>query len=510
MVELDRVTFRYRGAATASLVDVSLDVEPGEVVVLCGESGCGKTTLTRMVNGLVPEFFDGELWGRILVDGIDVSETPVAETGRRVGSVFQNPRSQFFNVDSTSELAFGCENMGWPEPQIAEAVNAVTGDFGLGGLLDRSLFRLSGGQKQRIACASVSAYNPDVLVLDEPTSNLDLATIRQLADIVALWKAAGKTIIVAEHRLAYLVDVADRFVYLRDGAIAWEKGAQELLALTGTELEEFSLRSPRPVAFAGKARGRSPGGAAALALEIQGLSFSYGKADGADGIAVDGLAIPAGSIVGVVGYNGAGKSTLARCVCGLEKGMRGTIRIDGRETTRRQRLRETYLVMQDVNHQLFAPSVEEEVLLSMRFTRHSRRGRDSDTYVHGILARLNLDGLAKEHPLSLSGGQKQRVAIAGALAAERRIIVFDEPTSGLDLKHMYQTTSLLVDLAKNGVTCLVITHDPELIAVCCNWIVTLDAGRVAHAGAFDAKTVELLTAFFGASPKSQGTTGHEN
>ena len=118
--------------------------------------------------------------------------------------------------------------------------------------------------------------------------------------------------------------------------------------------------------------------------------------------------------------------------------------------------------------------------------------------------------MAKEHPLSLSGGQKQRVAIAGALAAERRIIVFDEPTSGLDLKHMYQTTSLLVDLAKNGVTCLVITHDPELIAVCCNWIVTLDAGRVAHAGAFDAKTVELLTAFFGASPKSQGTTGHEN
>ena len=498
MVELDKVTFRYRGAAAPSLVDVSLGVEPGEVVVLCGESGCGKTTLTRMVNGLVPEFFDGELWGRVLVGGVDVSETPVAMTGRRVGSVFQNPRSQFFNVDSTSELAFGCENMGWPKPRITKAIDAVAGDFGLDGLLDRSLFRFSGGQKQRIACASVSAYSPDILVLDEPTSNLDLAAIRQLADIIAFWKAAGKTVIVAEHRLSYLVDVADRFAYLRDGAIVWEKSTRELLALSAAELEGFGLRSPQPVTFSGKAHSHRPDGVEAAALEIRGLSFSYGKADGAGAVAVDELAIPTGSIVGVVGHNGAGKSTLARCICGLEKRMRGVIRIDGRETKRKQRLRETYLVMQDVNHQLFASSVEEEVRLSLRFTRCGRNGRDDEAYVHEILARLNLDRVAKEHPLSLSGGQKQRVAIAGALAAERKLLVFDEPTSGLDLKHMYQTTELLTDLAKSGVTCLVITHDPELLAACCDWVVMLDAGRITHAGAFDAEAAKLLTAFFGA------------
>ena len=233
-------------------------------------------------------------------------------------------------------------------------------------------------------------------------------------------------------------------------------------------------------------------------FRTEGLSFSYGKASDVADIAVDGLAVPAGSVVGVIGHNGAGKSILARCICGLEKRMRGTICIDGREMTRKHRLRECYLVMQDVNHQLFASSVEEEVRLSMRVTRHGRRRRDDEAYVHEMLARLNLEALAKEHPLSLSGGQKQRVAIAGALAAERRLLVFDEPTSGLDLKHMYQTTALLADLAQSGVTCLVITHDPELIAACCDWVVMLDAGHVTHAGAFDAEAAKLLMAFFGA------------
>lgn len=501
-VSATHVSFRHKGASAGyALDDLELEVPAGEVVVLCGRSGCGKTTVTRLLNGLIPQFYEGDLWGRADVLGVDPSVEPITRLATLVGSVFQNPRSQFFNVDTTSELAFGCENMGWAPTLIDAAMAGVVVRFGLEDLLDRNLFKLSGGEKQKIACASVSAHDPQLLVLDEPASNLDVASIRMLASIVAQWKAEGRTVVVAEHRLGYLLDVADRFVLVEDGRVAWEKTASEMAALSEGELHAAGLRSVRPVRFE-----RAPagcGGASAAhdepaGLEVRSLRFGYEKA-GVPDVDMEGLSFPRGSIVGVLGDNGAGKSTFARCLCGLEKRARGEVSVNGHACSNAQRRRLCYLVMQDVNHQLFTESVREEMALSLRNRAEGPlRGEAAESEIEAVLAGLGLTDLVDRHPMALSGGQKQRVAIASAVASGREVCVFDEPTSGLDWAHMLDTANNLHGLAARGVTSLVITHDPELVAACCDHVLFVEGGRASWWGRLDdAQVAKRVETFFG-------------
>ena len=221
MIKIDHISFSYgeENENTGGVRDIDLNIEDGQFVVLCGESGCGKTTVTRLINGLIPHYYEGKMTGEVWVNGAKVSEQPLYDTAAVVGSVFQNPRSQFFNVDTTSEITFGCENLGQPEKDIRERLAKTVRDFRLEKLMDRNIFHLSGGEKQKIACAGVSIMEPDVLVMDEPSSNLDAASILDLRKILAFWKSQGKTIIVSEHRLYYLRGLADRFIYLADGQV---------------------------------------------------------------------------------------------------------------------------------------------------------------------------------------------------------------------------------------------------------------------------------------------------
>ena len=508
-VSIRHVSFRHKGAEDGRLAldDVCIDVPAGQVVVLCGRSGCGKTTVTRLVNGLIPHFCEGDLWGEVSVGGIDPSVVPITETAACVGSVFQNPRSQFFNVDTTSELAFACENMGWDVRRIDSALEDAVERFGLQPLLNRSLFRLSGGERQKIACASASAHCPGVMVLDEPASNLDMGAIRMLSDIIAEWKAEGRTVIVAEHRLGYLVDVADRFVLLESGRVAWDRTSEQVASMSDGELHRFGLRSVLPVRFCRQSQtpdsGEPDDAVGISGIEIRKMRFAH-KSDGgpldsiggagrdglasslkARGVDVEGVELRAGSIVGVVGDNGAGKSTFARCLCGLEKRCDDDILIDGAAASPSQRKRLCYMVMQDVNHQLFTESVAEEVSLSLRGGGHEA----SKEAIDQVLSGLDLSDLAESHPMALSGGQKQRVAIASAVASGRRVCVFDEPTSGLDWAHMLDTARNLRDLSNLGVTCLVITHDPELVSRCCDEALFLENGRISWSGPLSDRDV---------------------
>lgn len=486
MIEFQNVTFTYHSTERESGVyNLNLTIPDGQVVLLCGESGCGKTTLTRLINGLTPEYYEGKLDGVVLVNGKDTVKTPLYELSKAVGSVFQNPRSQFFNVDTTGEIAFGCENIGLPKEEIYRRIGQVTGELKIQKLLDRSLFALSGGEKQKIACASVSAMEPDIFVLDEPSSNLDVATIADLKQVVAKWRAMGKTVIVAEHRLYYLMDIADRVIYLKNGRIEQDMSAAAFGRLGVEQLQAMGLRSLHPANFS-KIPAVSLGSSS---IEIRNFLFSYGKMEAMN---IPQLSVPQGAIVGILGDNGAGKTTFAKCLCGLEKSAKGTLQIRQEALGAKQRIKKCYMVMQDVNHQLFTESVSDEILLSMQGEDEQADKKQTEE----ILKSLNLLEYQELHPMSLSGGQKQRVAIGSAIASDKEILVFDEPTSGLDYHHMLEVAGNLQRLSDMGKTLFIITHDPELIAKCCNYFVFIEHGKTVWSGGWTDGNKKRIADFF--------------
>lgn len=467
MVEFKEVSFSYAaGGQKNSLHNINFKIGEGELVLLCGESGCGKTTITRLINGLIPHYYEGELLGEVLIHGKNVSKLSLYEMAKMVGSVFQNPRSQFFNVDTTSEVAFGAENMGVPAQEIERRLHRVTSEFQIESLMGRNIFQLSGGEKQKIACASVSVSDPQILVLDEPTSNLDAKAIEELRHMMQIWKSKGKTIIVAEHRLYFLSELMDRAIYMKNGCVREIFTSREFKRLLPPDFEQMGLR---PLSQGGLKKVQNEAHKRKACLDLSGFCFCY-KHEHAPAINMDRLCVPQGEIIAVTGYNGAGKSTFARCLCGLEKNSKGKLCYQEAKLTARQRLKKCYMVMQDVNHQLFTESVLDEVLLSM--------AEEDEDKAATILESLDLLHLKELHPMSLSGGQKQRVAIAGAIASEREIIIFDEPTSGLDLRHMKEVAKNLRKLVDMGKTLFVITHDPEFILSCCTHLLRLEKGKV--------------------------------
>lgn len=453
MIELRNICFEYgsedeNATGNGILHNINLDIPDGQIVLLCGESGCGKTTITRLLNGLIPHFYEGRLTGSICMNGKEINDQPLYETALLSGTVFQNPRSQFFNVDTTSELAFGLENRGMNETQIIEKVEKTVQELKLEKLMDRSIFNLSGGEKQKIACGCVSVCSPNIIILDEPSANLDLKSMEQLRVVIKKWKAAHKTVVIAEHRLAYIWNLIDRAVFLKEGAIEGDFFKEEIQMLTPKDLHQMGLRSNQDVNMDHNKQN-------ADADRILFKNFVFGYEKNHNILDLKRMEVEQSAITAIVGNNGIGKSTFLRCVCGLEKKCKGIMEIAGKKYKRKERLNEMFLVMQDVNHQLFTESVLDEVLISMKEADEEKALQ--------ILRELDLLEYKDRHPVSLSGGQKQRVAVATAIASERSLLLFDEPTSGLDYRHMLQVAHLFDMLKKQGKTILVVTHDLEFI-----------------------------------------------
>ena len=429
--------------------------------------------MTRLFNGLIPHYHEGTYTGSVYLDGKDTRDLSLFDISLKVGSVFQNPRSQFFNVDTTSELAFGPENHGIAEDLVRDRVKRVAAQLKLEPLLDRSIFSLSGGEKQKIACGSAAAIDPDIYVLDEPSSNLDAYAIADFRQLLFTLKSQGKTIIISEHRLYYLSGLFDRVLYLKDGEIEGDYTAEKFCGLSARQRDDMGLR-PLDLAGLSEVEG-TPQRMNEAVWTIKNVSFAYKHEP--ETLHITETSFPSGSATAIIGHNGAGKSTFARCLCGLEKHFKGTVQDQSKNYSRKERLKLCYMVMQDVNHQLFTESVLEEVLLSMP-------GKDSDespenvAKAEAILTEMDLLPYKACHPMGLSGGQKQRVAIASAIASERPVILFDEPTSGLDLFHMRQVADSVKELADSGKTIVIVTHDPEFILRCCNYVIHLENGRL--------------------------------
>lgn len=481
MIELNNVCFTYSGERPdAGLHNINLTIRSGEVVLLCGSSGCGKTTLTRLINGLIPHYYEGTLTGSVTVNGQLVSDTPLYAMAQTVGSVFQNPRSQFFNVDTTSELAFACENIGLPEDEVLQRVNSTVENLSLEHLLGRSIFQLSGGEKQKIACGSVSALSPDVFVLDEPTSNMDMDGIEALKKVIGFWKSQKKTIIIAEHRLHFLSEFCDRVIYMEDGKISEEYNGADFFK---QPVDFYRQRGLRTLYLDNCMKEPSE---QKECFCLENFRYKYAKSNLV--LDIPKAKLPVGGVIAVIGKNGAGKTTLVRSICGLLKKDSGILKSNGKCLKSKKRLSSCYLVMQDVNHQLFTESVLDEVLLSMK--------QEDVAKAEKILESLDLLSFKDLHPMSLSGGQKQRVAIASAMASEREFIVFDEPTSGLDYSHMLQVADNIRKLREQHKTVLIVTHDPELIDACCSDVLHIEKGCVKEIYHLDKEGKRKLKEFF--------------
>ena len=342
------VDFTYQNSPAPALRDVALTVQLGECVLLCGRSGCGKTTFSRLLNGLAPVFYPGALAGRCTAAGLAAGEAAIEDYVPQVGSVFQNPKTQYFNVDTTAELAFPCENSGLPPEAIRARVTETARKFHIEPLMGRSVLKFSGGEKQQVAFATACMLGPKLLVLDEPTSNLDAAAITRMHDMVATMKQCGVTVVLAEHRLAWITDLVDRYFYFADGVLTAQWTAAEFAALPPERLTEYGLRGRAlddcRAEITAKQRRECLG---APVLTLENVTLGYDKKNPLR--TLPNLAFGAGEIVGLMGRNGIGKTTLARTLCGLMKPLGGQICWHGRPANEKQRLHNSFLAGRELS-----------------------------------------------------------------------------------------------------------------------------------------------------------------
>lgn len=443
MVRLTNLSLAYPNGEKV-LKNINLTVKKGEAVLLTGVSGSGKSSIISSINGIATRYDNCTLTGEVTLLEKDTKEMELNEISMLVSSVFQNPKTHFFNVDTTQELLFFLENIGLTRVQMEERMTEMLELFDIKGLLNRSIFELSGGEKQILSIAASYLSGTGLVVLDEPSSNLDETHTEVIGKMLKKMKDGGITLIIAEHRIYYLMDIVDKIYYVKEGEIAESYEIEDFRRLSDEELFKRGIRNRKKERLkVPLLRGEEKG-----ELEVKRLFYRYPKT--LKGIDAQNISLQKGKIYGIIGENGIGKSTFIKNLIGVLKN-REEVFFEGKKIKKKERLKKAALVMQDVNHQLFTESVEDEVTLEGKETSSER--------VDEVLRSLGLLSYKKKHPMSLSGGEKQRVAIASVILAEKSLICFDEPTSGMDYANMTEISNLLKRTVNEETILLVISHD---------------------------------------------------
>ena len=451
---------------------INLNVSPGECVVLTGESGSGKSSIINAINGLGARYDNARIEGTITLDGDELTQKQIYEIAMLVSSVFQNPKTHFFNVDTTQELLFFLENTGVSKKDMQKRLQELLSLFPIAHLLNRSIFELSGGEKQILCLASAYISGCKLILLDEPTSNLDHTYIEILANMLRRLKEQGITLLIAEHRLYYLREILDRLIHIEKGEIKHCYTQREFIRLSTDELHALGLRSNIDEALSlpelpPYTIENCP------TLRIDNLTLSFAKQCN---LHVSNLAFHTNYIYGIVGKNGCGKSSFIKSLIGVMKQSKETVFYQDKQCNKRKRISLSSLVMQDVNSQLFSESVEHELTLTQTLTQKNM----TDASLDALLEQLNIRAFKQAHPMSLSGGQKQRVAIATSVVDGAALMFFDEPTSGMDYKNMLAISRCIQALKNRGRIIFIVSHDVEFLNITCDYILNIEHFSTRH------------------------------
>ncbi|MBN1368644.1 MAG: energy-coupling factor ABC transporter ATP-binding protein [Dehalococcoidaceae bacterium] len=510
MIKLERLTFQYNGAAKPALEDIYLRIKPGDFVLVTGPSGSGKSTFCRTLNGLVPHFHGGTLSGTIEVAGLDPLSAGAGVMASRVGMVFQDPENQMVTSDVEHEICFGMENLSLTKDLMAKRMEETLDTMGISHLRHRPLNELSGGEKQKVAIASILALHPQVLVLDEPTSELDPKGADDVFSILSrLNDELGLTIIVVEHRLERIIQYADRFILLNEGRVIIDKPVREAMDRHTGEILHNGIGLPplinlhRLLKDKGIEPGRPPftvkegrqvfetllkkalkpvypvihSNHSAPAVEMENVSFAYPS--GMAALKGINLSIGRGELVVIMGRNASGKTTLVKQLNRLLVPAKGKVKILGKEITgasTAEMSASVGLVFQNPQEHLFADSVREEIAFGLK--NKGLDGNEIKQISQQMLDKFGLSHLAHRYPRELSGGEKQRLALAAVMAGEPEILVLDEPTRGIEDRLKIKLMHLIDDYRHRSKTVILITHDVELVARFASRVILMSEGRI--------------------------------
>lgn len=452
MLELKNINFCYQGQSKG-LRDINLKINTGELLVLTGSSGCGKTTLTKIINGLIPKYYQGELSGQVLIHDRPIDQMAMGELGKWIANVFQNPKSQFFSSIVEDEIALLGENFGLPTQQLKQRVRHACQLLNIEHLMSAAVHKLSSGEKQKVAIASTLIFDSPIILLDEPSANLDLKSALELGEILKQLKQMGKTIIISEHRLFFLKDILDRLVIMQDGQISKIIPADQLASF---DYRDYALR---PLSYQQLQSEVESSSTATPSPLCQNLSIQHGKHVLLDDL---NLSMFQGEIIAILGKNGIGKTTFARQLCGLNRIQTGQV-CTGKQP--KQRLANSYYVMQDTDSQLFFDTIEQELLAGQTRPEQLHQAKQ-------LLQQLDLWSMRTQLPQMRSGGEKQRICIAVACIQQVPYLILDEPTSGLDYARMLKVAEVLKQ-KKYSANIFIITHDYEFILKTCHRAILL-------------------------------------
>lgn len=439
------------------LEDISIKVSDGECVLLTGPSGSGKSSIINSINGLAYKYENASIRGNIKINGEEIRNLKLYEISLIIASVFQNPKTHFFNVNTTLELLFYLENIGLSRENMDERMEEMLKVFHIEHLIGRSIFELSGGEKQILCVASCYISGCKIIVLDEPSANLDDKYIDILANMIEILKRNGATIIIAEHQIYYLMNLVDSIYVINRGRVIESFGKEEFLSLESNDLIKFGIRSREKMTLIKNEIPKEKN----LIIKIMNIEF-----EDKHKLILENISFALGSIYGIVGENGCGKSTFLREMVGLNKNDRSKIIFEGKNLNKKDRLKNSSLVMQDVNHQLFTDSVEKELKLGIENL--------SSEKIEEVLMGLDIINLRDKHPMSLSGGEKQRVAIASVLCKNSKFIFFDEPTSGMDYGNMLKISKMIKKMKKEDNIIFIVSHDIEFLNATTDYNIYLD------------------------------------